>query len=50
LCENQRDSFDTFWGNGEKSGAGWLCWLVFRGGPQLGLCKCFCEIHICVSL
>jgi hypothetical protein len=24
--------------NGEKSGAGRSCWLVFRGGPQLGLC------------
>jgi hypothetical protein len=26
--------------NGEKRGAGWSCWLVFYGRPQLGLCKC----------
>jgi hypothetical protein len=26
--------------NGEKRGAGRSCWLVFRGGPQLGLRKC----------
>jgi hypothetical protein len=26
--------------NGEKSGAGRSCWLVYRGGPQMGLYKC----------